>query len=124
MIKQLFLTVLFLVVFAAVFAQSKADSAVKAPVDTINKMQPDSTVQQHKADTTGKKVSVDSMQNHTDSIAKQVSVKHHAGSPIKHSHADSVAKIQPGKTGKHASTVNVLKHSTVKTKSDKQYNIL
>ena len=123
MIKQLFLTVLFLVVFATVFAQSKADSAVKAPADTINKMQPDSTVQQHKTDTTGKKALADSMQNHADSTAKQVPVKHHAGSPIKHSHADSVGKVQPGKTDKHASTVNVLKHSTVKTLSDEQYNI-
>jgi len=124
MIKQLFLSVLFLVVFATVFAQSKPDSAVKAPVDTINKMQPDSTVQQHKTDTTGKKALVDSMQNYADSTAKQVPVKHHAASPIKHPHTDSVAKVQPRKIDKHASTDNVLKHSTVKTLSDERYTIL
>ncbi|HJP63307.1 MAG TPA: hypothetical protein VJ844_07675 [Mucilaginibacter sp.] len=124
MIKQLFLTLLSLVVFATVFAQSKADSAVKAPADTINKMQPDSTVQQHKTDTTGKKALADSMQNYADSTAKQVPVKHHAASPIKHPHTDSVAKVQPRKIDKHASTDNVLKHSTVKTLSDERYTIL
>lgn len=142
MLKRLLVFILSLLVFVVARSQTVSDSLTKSPVvDTTLKQQPADTSAKHQltdstsarqrpADTVVKRHPADSMIQHTtvDTVVKHQALDTVANvSPAipakKAQHIKNTVKHVPAeKTQKSPHTPVAIKHSPIKTLSDRQYN--